>query len=62
MSERIWDVVWHSTCYGQYGVTMNAISGVDLAIWDVMALGYTCLQADRGSDKAADSPLHCKRY
>jgi len=35
--ERIWDVCWRSTLhYGRMGVTMNAISGVDLAIWDII--------------------------
>ncbi len=35
--ERIWDVCWRSTMsYGRMGVTMNAISGVDLAMWDII--------------------------
>jgi L-rhamnonate dehydratase len=35
--ERIWDVCWRSTMhYGRTGVTMNAISGVDLALWDII--------------------------
>ena len=35
--ERIWDICWRSTMhYGRMGVTMNAISGVDLAIWDII--------------------------
>ncbi len=35
--ERIWDICWRSTMsYGRMGVTMNAISGVDIAIWDII--------------------------
>lgn len=35
--ERIWDVMWRSTMYyGRMGVVMNAISGVDLALWDLV--------------------------
>jgi L-rhamnonate dehydratase len=35
--ERIWDICWRSTMhYGRTGVTMNAISGVDLALWDII--------------------------
>ena len=34
--ERLWDIMWRSTMsYGRKGVTMNAISGVDLALWDI---------------------------
>src|SRR5712692_7372295 len=35
--ERIWDILWRSTMYyGRKGVVINAISGVDLALWDLM--------------------------
>ncbi len=35
--ERIWDTLWRSTkFYGRMGVVINAISGVDLALWDIM--------------------------
>lgn len=34
--ERLWDIMWRSTMsYGRMGVTMNAISGVDIALWDI---------------------------
>lgn len=34
--ERNWDICWRSTMsYGRMGVTMNAISGVDMAMWDI---------------------------
>ena len=35
--ERIWDILWRSSMYyGRAGVVINAISGVDLAIWDLI--------------------------
>jgi len=35
--ERNWDICWRSTMnYGRMGITMNAISGVDLALWDIV--------------------------
>lgn len=35
--ERNWDICWRSTMsYGRMGVTMNAISGVDQAMWDIV--------------------------
>jgi L-rhamnonate dehydratase len=35
--ERIWDILWRSSMYyGRAGVVINAISGVDLAVWDVI--------------------------
>ena len=35
--ERNWDIMWRSTMsYGLAGVTMNAISGIDLALWDIV--------------------------
>ncbi|HEY3441324.1 MAG TPA: enolase C-terminal domain-like protein [Paludibaculum sp.] len=35
--EKLWDIMWRSTMhYGRMGVTMNAISGVDLALWDLI--------------------------
>ena len=44
--ERIWDICWRSTMhYGRMGITMNAISGVDLALWDLIG-------------KALDTPVY----
>ncbi len=35
--ERIWDILWRSTMYyGRMGVVINAISGVDIALWDLI--------------------------
>lgn len=35
--ERIWDQMFHATLYyGRKGVVLNAISGVDLALWDLL--------------------------
>lgn len=35
--ERIWDILWRSTMsYGRAGAVINAISGVDIAIWDLI--------------------------
>jgi L-rhamnonate dehydratase len=35
--ERIWDILWRSSmAYGRAGIAINAISGVDLALWDLM--------------------------
>ena len=36
--ERMWDQMFHATLYyGRKGVVLNAISGVDLALWDLLA-------------------------
>ena len=35
--EKLWDIMWRSTMsYGRMGVTMNAISAVDVALWDIV--------------------------
>lgn len=35
--ERIWDQMYHATLhYGRRGIVLNAISGVDLALWDLL--------------------------
>ncbi len=35
--ERNWDILWRGSMhYGQKGVAINAISGVDLALWDIV--------------------------
>ena len=35
--ERLWDIMWRSTMYyGRKGLVINAISAVDLALWDII--------------------------
>jgi len=35
--EKLWDILWRSTMYyGQKGAVVNAISGVDIALWDII--------------------------
>lgn len=35
--ERVWDILWRSTMsYGRKGLVINAISAVDLALWDIV--------------------------
>jgi L-alanine-DL-glutamate epimerase-like enolase superfamily enzyme len=52
--ERIWDILWRSTMsYGRAGVVINAISGVDLALWDLVgnALGMPVYKLLGGETK-----------
>ena len=35
--EKLWDILWRSTMYyGRMGAVINAISGADLALWDIV--------------------------
>lgn len=35
--EKLWDMMWRATMhYGRMGVAINGISGVDLALWDLI--------------------------
>jgi L-rhamnonate dehydratase len=59
--ERNWDMMWRGTMhYGRMGVTMNAISGVDLALWDIVgqALGEPVWRLIGGETKAR-IPAYC---
>jgi L-rhamnonate dehydratase len=59
--ERNWDIMWRSTIsYGRTGVTMNAISGVDLALWDIIgkALGLPVYRLIGGETKES-IPAYC---
>ena len=59
--ERIWDILWRSTMYyGQKGAVINAISGVDLALWDVIgnALGMPVYKLLGGETKPR-IPAYC---
>ena len=59
--ERIWDILWRSSMYyGRAGVVINAISGVDMAIWDVIgnALGMPVYKLLGGATKER-IPAYC---
>jgi len=59
--ERIWDILWRSSMsYGRAGLVINAISGVDLALWDVVgnALGMPVYKLLGGETKAR-IPAYC---
>jgi L-rhamnonate dehydratase len=59
--ERNWDILWRSTmAYGRMGIAMNAISGLDLALWDVVgkALGMPVYKLIGGETKAR-IPSYC---
>jgi L-rhamnonate dehydratase len=59
--ERIWDILWRSTMYyGRMGVVINAISGVDLALWDLVgkALGMPVYKVLGGETKPR-LPAYC---
>ena len=59
--ERIWDILWRSSMYyGRMGVVVNAISAVDLAIWDIIgkALGVPAWKLLGGATKPR-IPSYC---
>ena len=59
--ERIWDILWRSSMYyGRAGVVINAISGVDMAIWDIIgnALGMPVYKLLGGATKDR-IPAYC---
>jgi L-rhamnonate dehydratase len=59
--ERIWDILYRSTMpYGQAGIAINAISGIDLALWDLVgkALGLPVYELLGGETKAR-IPTYC---
>ncbi len=59
--ERIWDIMWRSTMYyGRAGAVINAISGVDLAIWDLVgkAMGEPVYKLLGGETKKT-IPSYC---
>ncbi len=59
--ERIWDILWRATMsYGRKGVVSNAISGVDLALWDLAgkAWGLPVYRLLGGETKAR-IPSYC---
>jgi len=59
--ERNWDICWRATMsYGRMGVTMNAISGFDMALWDIVgkALGMPVYKLLGGETKER-VPAYC---
>ena len=59
--ERIWDILWRSSMsYGRAGIAINAISGVDLALWDLIgnALGMPVYKLLGGETKTR-IPAYC---
>ena len=59
--ERIWDILWRSSMsYGRAGIAIHAISGVDLAVWDLIgnALGMPVYKL-LGGDTKAKIPAYC---
>jgi len=59
--ERIWDILWRSSMsYGRAGIAINAISGVDLALWDLIgnSLGMPVYKLLGGESKPR-IPAYC---
>jgi L-rhamnonate dehydratase len=59
--EELWDIMWRSTLYyGRKGLVIHAISGVDLALWDIIgkALGMPVYQLLGGETKPR-IPAYC---
>ena len=59
--ERLWDMLWRSSMhYGRMGAVVNALSGVDLALWDIAgkAWGLPVYKLLGGETKAR-IPAYC---
>lgn len=59
--ERIWDILWRSSMYyDRAGIGINAISGVDVALWDLIgnAVGLPVYKLLGGETKAR-IPAYC---
>jgi L-rhamnonate dehydratase len=59
--ERIWDILWRSTMYyGRSGAVIHAISGVDLAVWDLVGKALaTPVYRLLGGETKARIPCYC---
>ena len=60
--ERLWDIMWRSTMsYGRMGIPIHAISGVDLALWDLVgnALNMPVYKLIGGATKPQGIPAYC---
>ena len=41
--EQIWEKMYRRTnCYGRLGVVMHAMSGLDMALWDILGKAVVC--------------------
>jgi len=41
--EQIWEKMYRRTnCYGCLGVVMHAMSGLDMALWDILGKAVVC--------------------
>jgi len=59
--EKLWDIMWRSTMYyGRKGLVINAISAIDLALWDLVgnALGMPVYKLLGGETKPR-IPAYC---
>jgi L-rhamnonate dehydratase len=59
--EKLWDIMWRSTMYyGRAGAVINALSAVDVALWDLMgnALGMPVYKLLGGETKDR-IPAYC---
>lgn len=59
--EELWDIMWRSTLYyGRKGIVVNAISAVDIALWDIIgkALGMPVYKLLGGETKSR-IPAYC---
>jgi hypothetical protein len=59
--EELWDIMWRSTLYyGRKGLVINAISAIDMALWDIVgnALGMPIYKLLGGETKPR-IPAYC---
>jgi L-alanine-DL-glutamate epimerase-like enolase superfamily enzyme len=56
--QRLWETMRRLTFSGGYGITTGAISGIDLALWDVKARG----KGDTLAGLLGGSPCRIERY
>jgi L-rhamnonate dehydratase len=59
--ERLWDTMWRSTMYyGRMGAVVHAISGVDLALWDLLGKAFqTPVYRLLGGETKQRIPTYC---
>lgn len=59
--ERLWDTMWRSTMYyGRMGAVVHAISGVDLALWDIVGKAFNApIYKLLGGETKPRIPTYC---